>query len=94
MILDTTRNIQNKRGRIRQAASDKQCTPKVCTLRLFTRLGSVVICVSALSIVYTLVVLPAVLMVLRKHNSTRKREYARIMLPLMSQTWFHILGWG
>ena len=31
---------------------------------------------------------------LRKHNSTGKREYARIMLPLMSQTWFHILGRG
>ena len=31
---------------------------------------------------------------LGKHNSTRTREYARIMLPLMSQRWFHILGWG
>ena len=31
---------------------------------------------------------------LREHNSTRKSEYVRIMLPLMSQIWFHILGWG
>ena len=30
----------------------------------------------------------------RKHNSMRKRVYTRIMLPLMSQIWFHILGWG
>ena len=30
----------------------------------------------------------------RKHNSTRKREYPRIMLPLMSQVWFRMLGWG
>ena len=29
----------------------------------------------------------------RKHNSTRKRECARTKLPLMSQIWFHILGW-
>ena len=31
---------------------------------------------------------------IRKHKSTRKREYVRIMLPLMSQIWFHVLGWG
>ena len=29
-----------------------------------------------------------------KHKSARKREYARIMLPLMSQIRFRILGWG
>ena len=34
-------------------------------------------------------------MVLRKHNSRRKGEHARmIMLPLMSQIGCHILGWG
>ena len=32
--------------------------------------------------------------VIRKHNSTRKRDYARMMLPLMPQIWFHILGRG
>ena len=35
---------------------------------------------------------------IRKHNSTRQREYARIMPPTykttMSQIWLHILGWG
>ena len=32
--------------------------------------------------------------IIRKHSSTRKRECARIMLLLMSQVRFHILGWG
>ena len=31
---------------------------------------------------------------LREHNSTRKRECPRIMLPLRSQIWLHILGRG